>query len=87
MGLVASLRVMEVDGEEERVLITKNDGKWYGKDRYNLTEDGFLINPTIPEMVKLFEAQGGGAPKKPTAKNTAKKTTGRRKPRATRTSK
>lgn len=86
MGLVASLRVMDVEGDEERVLVMRNDGKWYGKDRYNLTEEGFVVDPKVPELVAAFRAQGGGAKEKPSAKKTTKKATARRKRPATRKS-
>ena len=73
MGIVAALQVREgTDGNDHRVLLLKKDGKWYAKDRYNLTEQGYIVDPTVPKMMSLMS--GGSAPrKKTTRKRTARK--------------
>ena len=79
-GLVANLRVVKGDdGEFHRVLYVQKDGKWYAKDRYNLTDKGYIVDPTIPKIVDLREKARGARTKK-AAKKTTKKTASRKAP-------
>jgi hypothetical protein len=60
MNMVAFLELKERKGDDNwRRLHTRESVRWYAKDLYDSSEEGYTDNPTIPQLVQAIEKARG----------------------------
>ena len=81
-NIVAFMEIIEDDDDNTiRRFHTRESSRWYAKDQYDAFADGYVDNPTLPQLMQLVEKSRGGrkpaAPKR--GRGTTKTTTTRRR--------